>query len=40
MNVMTSIRIANFMGCQRLKIMSISLFQAVLFPKYKKIVYL
>ena len=35
---MTSFRIADFKGCQRSKIMSISLFQAGLFPKYKKIV--
>ena len=35
---MTSIGIADFKGCQRAKIMSISLFQAGLFPKYKKIV--
>ena len=35
---MTSIRIADFKGCQRSKIISISLFQAGLFPKYNKIV--
>ena len=33
---MTSIGIADFKGCQRSKIMSNSLFQAGLFPKYKK----
>ena len=37
MNMM-SIGIAEFKGCQRSKIMSISLFQAGLFPKYKKMV--
>ena len=35
---MTSFRIVDFKGCQRSKIMSISLFKAGLFPKYKKIV--
>ena len=33
---MTSFRIADFKGCQRSKIMSISLFKADWFPKYKK----
>ena len=37
MNMM-SIRIADFKGCQRSKMMSISLFEAGLFPKYVKIV--
>ena len=37
MNV-TSIGIADFKGNQCLKIMSTSLFEAGLFPKYKKIV--
>ena len=35
---MTSFRLADFKGCQRSKIMSITLFKADLFPKYKKIV--
>ena len=35
---MTSFRIVDFKGCQRSKIMSITLFKAGLFPKYKKIV--
>ena len=34
---MTSIGIADYKGCQRSKIMSISLFQAGLFRKYEKI---
>ena len=33
---MTSIGIADFKGCQRSKIMSNLLFQAGLFPNYKK----
>ena len=37
---MTSFGITDFKGCQRSKIMLISLSKADLFPKYEKIVYL